>query len=133
MRIAAWSAALLLSSGAANVANAYAPKSSWSPSTSLSSPSFGVILRIRLSDGKVVRLETSGDNTVRDLLSKLVGMGHNVGGGLVILPSKKCMSTLQLLCVTTHNCRILHFSQSLDVMIRVRVMDAQYISHLEVY
>ncbi len=91
MRIAAWSAALLLSSGAANVASAYAPESSWSPSTSLSPPSLGVILRIRLSDGKVVRLGTSADNTVRDLLSKLVGMGHNVGGGLVIPSSKKCM------------------------------------------
>ncbi len=38
-----------------------------------------------------------------------------------------------LCIVTTHSCRKLHFSQSLGVMIRARVMDAQYISHLEVY
>ncbi len=91
LRMAAWSVALLLSSGATKVANAYAPESSWSPSTSLSSLSSGVILRIRLSDGKVVRLEASGDNTVQELLSKLVVMGHDVGGGLVIPSSKKCM------------------------------------------
>ncbi len=93
LRMAACSVALLLSSGATKVANAYAPESSWSwsPSTSLSSLPSGVILRIRLSDGKVVRLVASGDNTVQELMSKLVVMGHDVGGGLVIPSSKKCM------------------------------------------
>ncbi len=100
MRIAACSAALLLSSGTAKVANAYAPESLWSPSTSLFPPSSEVILRIRLHDGKVVKLEASGDNTVRELLSKLVVMGHDVGGGLVIPPSKIRTLILQLFCVT---------------------------------
>ncbi len=90
LRMAAWSVALLLSSCVTKVANAYAPESSRLPLTSLSPLSSRIILRIRLSDGKVVRLEASGDNTVQELLSKLEVMGHDVGGGLVIPPSKKC-------------------------------------------